>query len=160
MQNILMSKKSKKINKKTAESNKKIEDNKKPSKSNYPSGILGNFVGALGSVLGISHSTQTEKKDGKVDPKICAEKIRIYEKILKTKLKNCYMSKEIKDMREQIDSIIMTRLQKKESSNFHSSYSNGILKDEEIEKIKKEKIEKEYSDLVAEINKLNQEVIF
>lgn len=152
MQNMVNKKKAKTFKSQSS----KIVENKKPVKtagnSYYSSGILGNFVGALGSVLGISNSNTPNSSSNVIDPKICEEKIKIYEKILNTKFKNQTILREIKDIKDQVDSMIMSKqIEKKES------YSNFILKDEEIEKIKREKIEQEYFALISEIKNLKEE---
>lgn len=79
-------------------------------------------------------------------------------------MKNLKLSSEIKAKREEIDSIIINRkLKKNESTNKlnASLYQNFqyILKDEEIEQIKRDKLEKEYNDLVKEVEQMRAEVI-
>ena len=97
-------------------------------------------------------------KNLQIDPKLLTEKINTWENILKIKLKNFEISQKIKEQREEIDSLISERTPKKETSS-HSALG-GIFKDKEIEQIKREKLEKEYLNLIDEVKSLRKEVNF
>lgn len=110
--------------------------------------------------------------------------MNLHEKILKKKLNNGKIHAELKGIRERINELIENRKKKidkcnflkknevnaldkdtsffeKQSINIKQSFT-GRLKsssnDKEYEKIKREKLEKEYYVLMDEINQLKEEV--
>ena len=124
-----------------------------------------------------------------MDPKLLEEKFNLHEKILKKKLENARVNLELKELRENINEIIDNRKKKLDFSNsfkkideiinnqnentnknlnnlsLNQGHSvNGRIKsmflnDEEFEKIKREKLEKEYYSIIEEISQLKEEVI-
>ncbi len=121
-----------------------------------------------------------------MDTKYLEEKLNIWENILKKKFENAKVNSELKELRENINSIIENRKKKLEitnsfkksdesinqmentknlvnlSNNQRHSISGKlksiIINDEEFEKIKREKLEKEYLSLLEEIQQLKEEV--
>jgi hypothetical protein len=100
-------------------------------------------------------SNSKDSKEKSIDPKLLEEKINIYEKILNAKYKNYSLSNQIKEKRHCIDSIIDNQLNSK-SNKFVSA--NSLPKDEAIEKIKRDKLEKENNNLTEEVKLLHEEV--
>jgi hypothetical protein len=113
------------------------------------------------------------------------EKLNLHEKILKKKMDNARINLELKEMRESINEHIENRKKKLEISHslkkneditlennlntveklsiIHRKSSLGRLKslnvnDEEYEKIKREKLEREYYAYLDELNQLKEEV--
>lgn len=160
-------KNSKTQNKKTNSnnfSNKKVTPSKTNSSNDQTGGVsnlfgLGNYVvGALGSVLGIKQ--YSDSKERKIDPIVLEEKYKIYEKILNTKLKNSKMSQEMRELRENIDTIVSEKIAKKSYSPIkkdHFNYHNFMI-DEELQKIKRDKLESESDSLKIEVESLIKEV--
>ncbi len=98
--------------------------------------------------------TQQIKEKIEIDPKILESKINLYEKVLLAKLTNNELSKTFKNMRSEIDSIIDTR------KNIKSQSSKNLTNDEEMENIKKSKMEREYNELYTQILSLRSEVYY
>lgn len=92
-----------------------------------------------------------DKPKGEIDPRLLEEKINIYEKILKSKLKNINLSDNLKDLRSDIDSLIMERAVKKPEPILE------YTSDKQIEKIKRDMMEKEYRELFNEVKMLKEE---
>jgi hypothetical protein len=106
------------------------------------------------------------------------EKLNLHEMILKKKLKNAYVNKELKEKRENINEIIENRKNKNYKKNDFKSgekdTDKDIDKDLDIhnekgfdminsnnlqyEKIKRDKAEKEYFRLLNEIKEAMEEV--
>ena len=131
-----------------------------------------NFLIYLYIFLGFTSGAKQEEKNVYIDPLIMENKINLYEKILTQKLKNAKVNTELKGLRENINLIIENRQKKLEINNgkitentsnnkpYSSFRTKSILNEEEFEKIKKEKLEKEYFNLLEEIKELKEEVIF
>ena len=82
------------------------------------------------------------------------EKLNLHELILKKKLKNAYVNKELKEKRENINEIIENKKIKNEKKTSNKYEGNDI----EFEKIKREKLEKEFYKLLEEIKETKEEV--
>lgn len=108
------------------------------------------------------------------------EKLNSYEKILLKKLDNSKINVELKELRDSINSVIDNR-KKKTTADCINAYievlksqdksqllnqknsltdrmKSFIVNDEEYEKIRREKMEKEYCQLIEEIKDLKEEV--
>lgn len=133
----------------------------------------------------MNSANKTDNKQISIDPRVLEEKINLHEKVLKKKMENCRINLELKEMRETINELIDNRkkkldlcnsLKKNEENIFennkdavekisinHRQLSSGRLKssiinDVEYEKIKREKLEKEYFALIEDLNQLKEEV--
>lgn len=104
--------------------------------------------------LGSKNSENTQKA---FDPKILEEKLNLHEMILRKKLKNALVNKELKEKRENINEIIENK-KIKNDKDVNKLLINTILNDEEVEKIKREKAEKEFYKLVEDIKEIEEEV--
>ena len=114
------------------------------------------FLVAFLIKLGLSGKTSTkDSKENSIDPKLLEIKINLHEQILNAKYKNFSLSNQIKEKRQIIDSIIDSQLNSKSNKNFSF---NTLPKDEAIEKIKKDKLEKENNILSEEVKLLKEEV--
>jgi hypothetical protein len=114
------------------------------------------FLVAFLIKLGLSAKSSTkDSKENSIDPKLLEIKINLHEQILNAKYKNFSLSNQIKEKRQIIDSIIDSQLNSKSNKNFSS---NTLPKDEAIEKIKKDKLEKENNILFEEVKLLKEEV--
>jgi len=137
------------------------------------------------SFIGIGPSNKLDNKNIINEPKILEEKLILHEKILKKKFENFKINTELKELREKINEIIENRKKKIEINNSFKTNDNidfienakslanlsfeqknsipmrlksMIINDEEFEKIKREKLEKEYNYILEEINQLKEEV--
>ena len=133
----------------------------------------------------MSSANNSDNKQIAIEPRLLEEKLNLYEKVLKKKMENARINLELKDMRESINQYIDNRkkkldicnsLKKSEDNTLennrktldnlsinHRQLSSGRLKcsivnDEEYEKIKREKLEKEYFTLLEDLNQLKEEV--
>jgi hypothetical protein len=75
-------------------------------------------------------------------------------------MKNLNLSRDLKDIRENIDILIMERSNKKSDQEAiqPNSLVREISNDKALERIKREKIEKEYNELNKEVLKMRDVV--
>lgn len=135
---------------------------RKDESKNIPqSGFLSKITGAFSMITGTTD--QTPRKE--IDTKEFLDKLNIHEKILKEKQKQFALSKEIRDIRDDINEYVDKRYEMQmnkipnngnTNTNTHNQVSN-IMSDKEIEMIKKEKLEKESEILTKEVDKLQKE---
>lgn len=138
---------------------------RKDKSKNIPqSGFLSKITGAFSMITGTTD--QTPRKE--IDTKEFLDKLNIHEKILKEKQKQFGLSKEIRDIRDDINEYVDERYEMQmnkipnngntntNNTNTHNQVSN-IMSDKEIEMIKKEKLEKESEILTKEVDKLKKE---
>lgn len=113
-------------------------------------GFLSALTGALSYFAPVAESGA--KKENKIDLKEIKERIELHEKILTGKLQQIQISKEIIDIRNNIDKLIDERFENQKKKD-------DIIDDNEIEKIKRDKLEKTYLELKKEVDSLNNESI-
>lgn len=113
-------------------------------------GFLSALTGALSYFAPVAESGA--KKENKIDLKEIKERIELHEKILTGKLQQIQISKEIIDIRNNIDKLIDERFENQKKKD-------DIIDDREIEKIKRDKLEKTYLELKKEVDSLNNESI-
>lgn len=113
-------------------------------------GFFSALTGALSYFAPVAESGI--KKENKVDLKEIKERIELHEKILTGKLQQIQISKEIIDIRNSIDKLIDERFENQKKKD-------DIIGDKEIEKIKRDKLEKTYLELKQEVDSLNNESI-
>lgn len=139
-----------KSNAKTAELNTSFSSNNSLFASKKKGGgFLSALTGALSIFAPVTDNTT--KKEPKLDIKEIRTRIELHEKVLNDKLRNLQLSKEIIDIRTNIDKLIEERYQTKNKEDSSD--------DKEIEKIKREKIEATYLELKREVDVLNTESI-
>lgn len=157
--------------KRTLQLSKGKKDTKQPSSTSTKkddlktsaipqSGFFSKLTGAFSILTGTTESTP--KKE--VDPKEFFEKLNLHEQILKEKQKQFIISKDIRDIRDEINKYIderyqmqMNKLPSSNNNNNKSNQSSIIMTDKEIEMIKKEKLEKESEVRTKEVEKLKKE---
>lgn len=138
-----------KKNEKSVELNSSFSSNNSlfSNKKKGGGGFFSALTGALSLFAPVTDNSS--KKEVKIDMKEIKTRIELHEKVLNEKLRNIHISKEIIDIRTNIDKLIEERYKNKgESSD-----------DKEIEKIKREKIEATYLELKKEVEALNDESI-
>jgi hypothetical protein len=133
----------------------------------------------------LNSAKKSDNKPISIDPRLLEEKLNLHEKVLKKKMNNSRINLELKEMRETINDLIENRKKKLEICNSlkkseditiennrntiqkmsinQIQSSSGRLKysfinDEEYEKIKREKLEKEYYTIIEELNQVKEEV--
>ncbi len=133
----------------------------------------------------MNSAKKSDNKPISIDPRLLEEKLNLHEKVLKKKMNNSRINLELKEMRETINDLIENRKKKLEICNSlkkseditiennrntiqkmsinQIQSSSGRLKysfinDEEYEKIKREKLEKEYYTIIEELNQVKEEV--
>ena len=137
-------------NNKTAELNTSFSSNNSLFASKKKGGgFLSALTGALSIFAPVTDNTT--KKEPKLDIKEIRTRIELHEKVLNEKMRNLQISKEIIDIRTNIDKLIEERYQTKNKEDSSD--------DKEIEKIKREKIEATYLELKREVDALNTESI-
>ena len=131
---------------KTDNSNKSSNSNKKGGYSFFSA-----LTGAL-SYFTPSTEINTIKVEKKPDLNEINNKIDLHLNILKDKIKQLNLSKQIIENRKNIDELINERFSLKEQIKFNNR--NTIIQEKEYEKIKREKYENEYKNTLNELNTL------
>ncbi len=130
---------------KTDNSNKSSNSNKKGGYSFFSA-----LTGAL-SYFTPSTEINTIKVEKKPDLNEIKSKIDLHLNILNEKAKQLELSKEISEIRKNIDELINERFSLKEQNE---NTRNTVMQEKEYEKIKREKYEKDYKETLNELNML------
>ena len=130
---------------KTNNSNKTSSSNKKGGYSFFSA-----LTGAL-SYFTPSTEINTIKIEKKPDLNEINSKIDLHLNILNEKVKQLELSKEISEIRKNIDELINERFSLKEQNE---NTRNTVMQEKEYEKIKREKYEKDYKETLNELNML------
>ena len=131
----------------------KIDNINKTTNLNKKGGY--SFFSALtGALSYFTPSTELNniKTEKKPDLNEINNKIDLHLNILKDKIKQLNLSKQIIENRKNIDELINERFSLKEQIKFNNR--NTIIQEKEYEKIKREKYENEYKNTLNELNTL------
>ena len=132
---------------KTDNSNKSSNSNKKGGYSFFSA-----LTGAL-SYFTPSTEINTIKVEKKPDLNEINNKIDLHLNILNEKVKQLKLSKEISEIRKNIDDLINERFSLKEQSENNRI---TIMQEKEFEKIKREKYENDYKETLNELNMIKK----
>ena len=112
------------------------------------------FSALTGALSYFTPSTELNniKTEKKPDLNEINNKIDLHLNILKDKIKQLNLSKQIIENRKNIDELINERFSLKEQIKFNNR--NTIIQEKEYEKIKREKYENEYKNTLNELNTL------
>ncbi len=112
------------------------------------------FSALTGALSYFTPSTELNniKTEKKPDLNEINNKIDLHLNILKDKIKQLNLSKQIIENRKNIDELINERFSLKEQIKFNNR--NNIIQEKEYEKIKREKYENEYKNTLNELNTL------
>lgn len=132
-----------------------------PTKKIY-SNFMSALTGALSYIAPIQEMPNAHKEKNELEE--IEKKINIHEKLLNDRIKQLAISNEIKDTKAEIDKYIkeqydMKKIQKKNEIKNKNNYNNNKINDQTIKKLKREKYESEYKNLMKEINEYESQYI-
>ena len=130
-------------------------DNSNKTTNSIKKGGYSFFSALTGALSYFTPSTEinTIKVEKKPDLNEINNKIDLHLNILNEKIKQLKLSKEISEIRKNIDDLINERFSLKEQSENNRI---TIMQEKEFEKIKKEKYENDYKETLNELNMIKK----